>query len=161
MQKRVIEQMAESENTVDMEPEYTEEADVEPECTEMEDAEPEEEIERKYTLRRLKDRDLFPLLKILKKIGIRDYKEAFIQVVSGEKSVEDIGVMTCIDMADTLIEHLPKILEDAYELWADISGIPAEEIKNMEFGTLPLMIMDTFSAERDTSFFRVLSKFIS
>ena len=44
-------------------------------------------IERPYTLRRLKDGDLFPLLKILKKIGIRDCKEAFIQVASGEKSV--------------------------------------------------------------------------
>lgn len=161
MQERVKEQMIENEDAVDMETECTEKADTELGCTEMEETETVEEIERKYMLRRLKDRDLFPLLKILKKIGIKDCKEAFIQVASGEKTLKQIGVMACIDIADILIGNLSKIQEDAYEMWADISGIPAEEIKNMEFGTLPLMIMDTFSAERDTSFFRVLSKFIS
>ena len=150
MQERVNERMAESESTVDMEPE----------CAEMEKTETVEEIERKYTLRRLKDCDLFPLLKILKKIGIKDCKEAFIQIASGEKSLEQIGIMACLDIADILIGNLPKIQEEAYEMWADISGIPAEEIKKMEFGTLPLMIMDTFSGERNTSFFKVLSKFL-
>ena len=118
-------------------------------------------IERPYTLRRLKDGDLFPLLKILKKIGIRDCKEAFIQVASGEKSVKQIGIMASFDIADNLIGNLAKAEDEIYELWSDLSGIPAEEMKDMEFGTLPLMIMDTFSEARNTSFFRVLSRFLS
>ena len=121
----------------------------------------EENIERPYKLRKLRDSDLFPLLKILKKIGIKDYKEAFVQVASGEKTLKQIGIMASFDMADILIEKLPVILDEAYELWSDISDIPAEEIKEMEFGTLPLMIMDTFSEARNTSFFKVLSKFLS
>ena len=44
----------------------------------------EEVIERPYTLRKFKDSDLFLLLQILKKIGIKDCKEAFLQVASGE-----------------------------------------------------------------------------
>lgn len=118
-------------------------------------------IERPYTLRRLKDGDLFPLLKILKKIGIKDCKEAFIQVASGEKSVKQIGIMASFDIADILIGNLAKAEDEIYELWSDLSGLPAEEMKGMEFGTLPLMIMDTFSEARDTSFFRVLSRFLS
>jgi hypothetical protein len=118
-------------------------------------------IERPYTLRRLKDGDLFPLLKILKKIGIRDCKEAFIQVASGEKSVKQIGIMASFDIADILIGNLAKAEDEIYELWSDLSGIPAEEMKDMEFGTLPLMIMDTFSEARNTGFFRVLSRFLS
>ena len=118
-------------------------------------------IERPYTLRRLKDGDLFPLLKILKKIGIRDCKEAFIQVASGEKSVKQIGIMASFDIADILIGNLAKAEDEIYELWSDLSGIPAEEMKDMEFGTLPLMIMDTFSEARNTGFFRVLSSFLS
>ena len=105
-------------------------------------------IERPYTLRRLKDGDLFPLLKILKKIGIRDCKEAFIQVASGEKSVKQIGIMASFDIADILIGNLAKAEDEIYELWSDLSGIPAEEMKDMEFGTLPLMIMDTFSEKK-------------
>ena len=118
-------------------------------------------IERPYMLRKLKDRDLFPLLKILKKIGIKDCKEAFIQVASGEKTLKQIGIMASFDIADILIGNLAKVEEETYEMWSDISGIPVEEMKNMEFGTLPLMIMDTFSEARNTSFFRVLSKFLS
>ena len=54
----------------------------------VETQQPEEaEIERPYTLRSLKDGDLFPVLKILRKIGIKDCKEAFVQVASGEKTL--------------------------------------------------------------------------
>ncbi|EOS75665.1 MAG: hypothetical protein OSJ60_01990 [Lachnospiraceae bacterium] len=121
----------------------------------------EEVIERPYKLRRLKDSDLFLLLKILKKIGIKDYKEAFIQVVSGEKTLKQIGIMASFDIADILIGNLAKVVDETYEMWSDISGIPIEDMKEMEFGTLPLMIIDTFSEARNTSFFKVLSKFLS
>lgn len=131
------------------------------EASVSENQEVEEIIERPYTLRKLKDSDLFPLLKILKKIGIKDCKEAFIQVASGEKTLKQIGIMASFDIADILIGNLAKVEEETYEMWSDISGIPVEEMKDMEFGTLPLMIMDTFSEARNTSFFRVLSKFLS
>lgn len=126
-----------------------------------ENQEVEEIIVRPYTLRKLKDHDLFTLLKILKKIGIKDCKEAFIQVASGEKTLKQIGIMASFDIADILIGNLAKVEEETYEMWSDISGIPVEEMKDMEFGTLPLMIMDTFSEARNTSFFRVLSKLLS
>ena len=69
--------------------------------------------------------------------------------------------MASFDMADILIRSLPCVLDEAYMLWSDLSGIPVDEIKDMEFGTLPLMILDTFSEARNTSFFRVLSRFLS
>lgn len=121
----------------------------------------EEPIERLYTLRRLRDGDLFPLLNILKKIGIKDCKDAFIQVVSGEKTLEQIGIIASLDIADILIGNMEKVEKEIYEMWSDISGISVEEIKNMEFGTLPLMIIDTFSEAKNTSFFKVLSRFLS
>ena len=69
--------------------------------------------------------------------------------------------MASFDIADILIGNLAKAEDEIYELWSDLSGIPAEEMKDMEFGTLPLMIMDTFSEARNTGFFRVLSRFLS
>ena len=121
----------------------------------------EELIERSYELRDLKDKDLFPMLKILKKIGIKDFKSAFIQVASGEKSVKDIGILTAFDMADILIGNLAAAEDEIYSLWSDISGIAVDEMKEMEFGTLPLMITDTFNKARNTSFFKVLFKLLS
>lgn len=124
-------------------------------------------VERPYTLRTLKDKDLFPMLKILKKIGIKDFKDAFIQsrsdkqAVDGEEVVKNIGILTAFDIADILLGNLEKAEIEIYAMWSDISGIPTDEMKEMEFGTLPLMIMDTFSNVRNSSFFKVLSKFLS
>lgn len=129
--------------------------------------EQEEVVEKPYVLRTLKDKDLFPMLKILKKIGIKDFKDAFIQsrsdkqAVDGEEVVKNIGILTAFDIADILLGNLEKAEIEIYALWSDISGIPTDEMKEMEFGTLPLMIMDTFSNVRNSSFFKVLSKFLS
>ena len=117
-------------------------------------------IERPYTLRKFSDGDLFPILKILKKIGIKDCKEAFMQVASGEKTLKEIGILASFDLADILIGNLTKVEEEVYSLYSDMSGIPADEIRAMEFGTLPLMIMDSFNGVKNTSFFKVLSKLL-
>ena len=120
----------------------------------------EEVVERPYTLRKFNDGDLFPILKILKKIGIKDCKEAFMQVASGEKTVKDIGILAAFDLADILIGNLTKVEEEVYSLYSEMSGLSADEIRAMEFGTLPLMIMDSFNEVKNTAFFKVLSKLL-
>ena len=117
-------------------------------------------IERPYTLRKFNDGDLFSILKILKKIGIKDCKEAFVQVASGEKTLKQIGILASFDLADILIGNLTKVEEEVYSLYSDLSGVHADEIRAMEFGTLPLMIMDSFNEVKNTSFFKVLSKLL-
>ena len=120
----------------------------------------EEVIERPYTLRKFKDSDLFMLLQILKKIGIKDCKEAFIHVASGEKSIKQIGILASFDLADIIIGNIAKAEDELYSLYSDLSGIPVDEMKDMEFGTLPMMIYDSFSEVKNTSFFKVLSKLL-
>lgn len=121
----------------------------------------EEEVEvRPYTLRKFKDGDLFPLLNILKKIGIKDCKEAFIQVATGEKTLKQIGMLAAFDLSDILIGNLTKVEAEVYSLYADMAGITVDQIKEMEFGTLPLMIYDSFHGVKNTSFFKVLSRLL-
>ena len=121
----------------------------------------EEEVTvRPYTLRKFKDGDLFPLLNILKKIGIKDCKEAFMQVATGDETVKQVGILTAFDMADIFIGNLPKAETEIYALYADMAGITVEQIKEMEFGTLPLMIYDSFHEVKNTSFFKVLSRLL-
>lgn len=122
--------------------------------------EPQEEvIERSYTLRKLKDSDLFPLLQLLRKIGLQNFKQSFIQETEG-KTVKAVGITVVLDMADIIIANLGTASDDIYEMWSGLSGIPVNEMKEMEFGTLPLMIYDTFNEVKNTSFFKVLSKFL-
>ena len=117
-------------------------------------------IERPYTLRKFKDSDLFKMLQILKKIGIKDCKEAFVQVASGEKTLKQIGILASFDLADILIGNLAKVENEVYDLYSDMSGIPVDDMKEMEFGTLPLMIYDSFGEVNNTAFFKVLSKLL-
>lgn len=134
---------------------------------EKEDTQQYVDVERPYKLRLLKDSDLFLLLKILKKMGIKDFKDAFIQsqsdkeAVSGKEVVRNIGILTTFDIVDMLLGNLDKIEEELYILCSDLSGISIDEIREMEFGTMPLMLLDMFTNVRNSSFFKVLSKFLS
>ena len=127
--------------------------------TPVEAVEEEEVIERPYKLRKLKDGDLFPLLKLFRKIGLKEFKDAFMQYASG-KSLEEVGVLVILDMADVIIGNLDKVEDEVYEFWSSLSGLPVEDMKEMEFGTLPLMIYDSFNEVKNTSFFKALFKLL-
>jgi hypothetical protein len=55
-------------------------------------------------------------------------------------------------------EYTKAANEEVYALLSDVSGIPAADIQEMEFGTTPNMIWDIISNEKNNSFFKVLSK---
>lgn len=130
----------------------------------------EEGIERPYTLRSMKDSDLFPLLQLLRTLGLKDFKDAWTKAKGDvninpedsddESAIENIGIDIIIDMADTMISKIETHSDAIYDFYAGLSGIPAEEIKDMEFGTLPLMIYDSFCGVKNTAFFKVLSKLL-
>jgi hypothetical protein len=119
-----------------------------------------EVIERPYTLRKLEDGDLIPLLQLFRKLGLKEFKDAFAQMADG-RSVEEVGKIVLIEIADIMIEKLcGQTGEDIYNFYSGMSGIPVEEIKKMEFGTLPLMIYDSFDEMKNTAFFKVLFKLL-
>ena len=73
---------------------------VEEEIVEVE----EEIIERPYTLRKLKDGDLIPLLGLFRKLGLKDFKEVLMHVANGG-DVREIGVNVFLDLADMMLER--------------------------------------------------------
>lgn len=120
----------------------------------------EEVIERPYTLRKLKDGDLIPLLGLFRKLGLKDFKETIVKAANGG-SVAEIGVEVLLNIGDVVIANLETDAGEAiYEFYSSMSGIPVADMKEMEFGTLPLMIYDSFSEVKNTSFFKVLAKLL-
>lgn len=116
-------------------------------------------VKRAYTLRNLKDSDLFPLLKIMRKIGIKDLEQVF-TVDRTDKTDEDAGKLVVLGIADIVIGNLDRAETEIYEFWSNLSGMTVDELKDSEFGTLPLMIFDTFSGVKNTDFFKVLSRLL-
>lgn len=120
----------------------------------------EEIIERPYTLRKLKDGDLIPLLGLFRKLGLKDFKDTIVKAANGG-NVQEIGVEALLNIGDVVIANLETEAGNAiYEFYSSMSGIPVEEIKDMEFGTLPMMIYDSFSEVKNASFFKVLAKLL-
>ena len=125
---------------------------------EQEIREQEEITEKNYELRRLKDRDLFPILSIISDVFPDELSTVFVQLASKEKTVAEVGAMAILKLVLAVIKNMDKVQDDVYALLSDVSGIPAEEIAEMEFGTTPMMIWDIVNNEKNCGFFKVLSK---
>lgn len=120
----------------------------------------EEVIERQFTLRKLKDGDLIPLLSLFRKLGLKDFKDTIVRAANGG-NVQEIGINALLNIGDVMISHLESDAGEAiYEFYSEMSGISVDDMKEMEFGTLPLMIYDSFSEVKNTSFFKVLAKLL-
>lgn len=120
--------------------------------------EQEEVMERPYTLRRLVDRDLFPILNIISEVFPDELSKVFVQLSTKEKSVQEVGAMAVLKLVLAVLKNMDKVQDDVYALLSDVSGIPAAEIAEMEFGTTPMMIWDIVANEKNCGFFKVLSK---
>ena len=131
-------------------------------------------VERPYTLRKLRDDDLFPLLNLFRSIGLKEFKDAWLEArkkmnVTSEdlESADDkdevrksVGIDIVLDMADIMISKIEAHSDAIYRFYERLSGIPADDIKSMEFGTLPLMIYDSFNGVKNTAFFKVVFKLL-
>ena len=69
--------------------------------------------------------------------------------------------MVACDMATMIVKNLYKAENEVDEFCASLAGITVEELNELEFGTTPLIIYDFYEEAKKTTFFRVLSKFIS
>lgn len=115
-------------------------------------------IERPYTIRSLKNGDLWTVVQILGKILPEELKQAFVQVASGNANVKEIGGMVVCDMAVMITKNAHKAQAEVDAFCADLIGKSVEELNEMEFGTTALILVDVFGDAKNTSFFKVLSK---
>ena len=111
-----------------------------------------------YTLRRLKDCDLYPILNIISNVFPDDLSSVLMQVMSGQKTVNEVGMVVVGKLVLAVLKNMHKVRDDVYAFLSDVSGISAEELGEMEFGTTPRMIWDIVKNEKNASFFTELSK---
>ena len=119
----------------------------------------EQKIERPYTLRKLKNSDLWKVLGILTVILPEDLRKAFVQKMAGE-TVTAWGAAAAFDTGLMIVKNAHKAQEAVDSFCADMAGITVEELNDMEFGTTPLIIYDMVEEAQNTAFFKVLSKLL-
>lgn len=123
--------------------------------------------EKTYTLRGLTAEDVFPMLKIISGIGLKEFKSCFeneelrtaIRNMNAEKEesaeidTTALGLMVAADVASIIFANVPKCKDDIYQLLSGLSGMSKKEIAALPMNVFLSMIVDVVKKEEFKDFF--------
>lgn len=122
-------------------------------------------------LRKLCATDLFVMVRILNKIGLNkikdsididEIKNARAKLTDGnnEEVFSSVGTTVVMRVAGILIENLPNIEKDLYELIANLTSMKPKEVAQMDIAQFMECIVAILKKEEFKDFFREASKLI-
>ena len=121
-----------------------------------------------YTLRKLETADVFPMFRLLNKIGFRELKEndglkktLFLFMggtADGKVDVNALGMDIFFEAASVIFESIPKAETEIYTLLSNVSGVKIDDIKKQPPAVTFEMIIDFCKKEEFKDFFSVVSK---
>ena len=118
-----------------------------------------------FELRRLRGDDVFPMLRVVKAIGVREFtaildNKAVMEAIKDKDSKSfdllSVGLPAAIDMAAIVIENVPNAEKEIYALLSRLSGMKEQELREGDFSLLPEMIVALFKKEEFSDFFTVV-----
>lgn len=131
----------------------------------------EEVTTKKYELRELGARDIFSMARIIKKIGINNFKrcidsEEVKRMISElsdeerqtEESKKAVGMAIVLEVMDVLISRLPECEMEMYSFLSDISGLKQKEIQELPMAEFFEMVVTVLKKPEFKDFFKVASK---
>lgn len=124
--------------------------------------------ETAYELRDLCSKDIFPMSKIISKIGVKEFNKCFEsdevkQMISGAKAkknvdLDSIGLTIIMDVAAIILDNLSKCENDIYKLLSGLSGMKESEIAELPLNTFAEIIIDVVKKDEFKDFIQVVSK---
>lgn len=130
--------------------------------------------EKPYTFRPLQAEDTFLMCKIIKAIGIKEFKACFeeggiqemiAQLMGGNQeeggidaAVVKAGVSVFMELADVILGNLPKCENDIFKMLANTSNMSEQAIRKMGFADFFGMIIDFIKKEEFRDFIKVVSR---
>jgi hypothetical protein len=125
-----------------------------------------EVVKKPYTFRRLSTVDLFPMFKVISKLGLKQFQEnggiktIISRIASGSKEINptELGIDIFLEITFLVIENLPKCENELYALLSQTSDLSVEEIKAQDMSITAEMILDFIRKEEFGDFFKVVSK---
>lgn len=124
-----------------------------------------------YTLRSLQGADIFPMSAIIKKIGVKEFKNAFQDeeikdlvksINSGEISKDaaanQAGMAVILNIVDVVLGNLPRAEKDIYKFLASLSGMKPDEVAALPMATFTGMVIDVIQKDEFKDFIKVVSR---
>lgn len=143
------------------------------------------EREKPYHFRRLKADDVPAMLRIVKKVGLKEFKallsgEFIKEIVSkyaaalfgGKKEKKEAkdevenamgdlavaGIMSTIDIVEIILDNFFKIENDIFSFLARISDLDEQGVRDLDMVDFAEMLKDFLEKEEFPDFFKVVSK---
>lgn len=124
--------------------------------------------EKPYSFRKLSTADIFPTLKLINKLGLKQLKEdegikRLVSQISGATTKGKIdptalGLDIFLELTCLVVDNLPKCEVELYDLLSSTSGMTVEEIKALEMSVFVEMITDFIKKEEFGDFFKAVTK---
>lgn len=127
--------------------------------------------EATYTLRSLQGADIFPMSAIIKKIGVKEFKNAFqdeeikrlVQSInngdmSKDAAANQAGMTVILNIVDVVLGNLPRAEKDIYKFLASLSGMKPDEVAALPMATFTGMVIDVIQKDEFKDFIKVVSR---
>lgn len=132
--------------------------------------------ETTFELRELQSKDIFPMFKIMGKIGFKDLKEKMTpentkeimklftanqeegQEINQDEMISYVGFNVVTEIAESIIGNLPSCEQDIYTLLGNLSGMKPKDVANLPMVTFAEMIIAVIQKEEFKDFFKVVSR---
>lgn len=136
--------------------------------------------ETTFELRELKSSDIFPMFKIMGKIGFKDLKDKLTpekvkELTSMFKQNESadaegaepadtdeqmmyIGFNIIFEVVEVIMNNLPSCEQEIYSFLAGLSGMKVKEVANLPLATFTEMIVEVLKKEEFKDFFKAVSR---
>lgn len=126
-----------------------------------------------YKFRKLNSTDLFPMIKLIAKIGIDELTEVFEgdsikgivesvskkeKTIAGREIIAGVGV--ALKLVNKIMEHLPYCDNEIYILLSRVSGMSVDQIKILDIDVFMEMILEFVTKDEFKDFFKVASRYI-
>lgn len=131
----------------------------------------EEVKEKKYTFKKIKSTDVFPMFKLLNKIGVKEFKNCFESDtvknaikksmeggMEGDELAKSVGINVIMEIAAVVFENVPKCEDDIYTMLSSVSNLSKKEIKDLEMSEFFEMIIDFIKLDDFKDFIKVVSR---
>ena len=121
-----------------------------------------------YTFRKLSATDMFLMFKIIGKIGVNEFtacfdKDTVKKMIATAKGKNDnaaqmVGMSVMLEMANVIVNNLPKCEREIYQMLANVSGMSVEQIMGLDFIVFTEMVMDFVLKDEFRDFVKVVSR---
>ena len=135
------------------------------------------EAVKPYTFRKLGAKDIVPMTRIIKNIGLKEFR-TFLEgdgidkimamfksksadeatAPSDEKSIEAIGLSLALEVADIVFTNLEKCENDIFAFLASVAEMDVDDVRKLDLATFAEMLIDFFKKDEFKDFFKVVSR---